>query len=211
MQDPSWNREFTAFLVNGAGTIVLALAGGVGGSALLELLWKPRRDKRRAAAALTADIAHNLEVLLLQAHARFKNPKAIPADFAMSTVGWTAVGNLISELPPDTLRKVVLLYNQFAGLNRDVDLYASLFSEYKAAPGGSALKQTVETHMLYAIDTFNTGIDSTIDNAQILLPHLARLARMKDEPGVADPDFAGRANKLVKDRTRRISDMRKHP
>ena len=67
--------EFAAWTVSGAGTIALALLAGAGGSALLELLWRPRRDRRRAAAIIVAEVALNTELLLLQAHARMADLK----------------------------------------------------------------------------------------------------------------------------------------
>lgn len=104
--------DFWNWLAGGAGTILLALLAGAGGSALLELIWKPRRDRRRAASLLVAEVAMNTELLLLQAHARFKNPTGIPADLRLATIGWEAAGELVSELPTQLLRKLVILYSQ---------------------------------------------------------------------------------------------------
>jgi hypothetical protein len=59
--------EFWNWLAGSTGTIILAVLAGAGGSALLELLWKPRRDRRRAASLLIAEVAMNTELLLLQA------------------------------------------------------------------------------------------------------------------------------------------------
>src|SRR5438067_1384586 len=106
-------QEFWAWLTSAAGTIVLAIVSGAGGSIVLELIWKPRRDRRRAASLLVAEVALNTELLLLHAHARTFAPKSIPADLSMSTLAWDAAAPLVSELPRERLRAVVTLYNRY--------------------------------------------------------------------------------------------------
>jgi hypothetical protein len=116
-------------LLPGVGTVALAILSGAGGSALLELWWKPRRDRRKAAGLLLADGLLNTELLVLQAHARFKNPRSIPADFEMSVLGWDTAGNVLSELDAELLKSLVLLYNRYRYLNKCVLLYAETLRE----------------------------------------------------------------------------------
>jgi hypothetical protein len=127
-------NEFWQWLASGSGTILTAILAGAGGSALLELLWKPRRDKRRAATLLLAEVALNTEVLLLHAHARTSAPKQIPADLRMSTMAWDATANLVSELPPKFIRKVVVLYNRYHSLNRQIALFTDAVGQSQGKP-----------------------------------------------------------------------------
>jgi hypothetical protein len=209
--DPSPWVELFAFLASGAGTIILALLAGAGGSALLELFWKPRRDRRRAATLVLSEVAFNTELLLLQAHARFKNRQAIPADFALSTMGWDAAGDLVSELPVKMLRELVLLYNQFQSLNRHVSAFGDYLREFESQPKGSAERAKADIQVMSTIDVFNTGIDSTISNAQALLPELAKVAKHKDEKVAEAPDYEGRVAKLIGERQERLQGLLKKP
>ncbi len=172
--------EFWEWLSGGAGTVLLAILAGAGGSALLELLWRPRRDRRRAAVLLTAEVAMNTELLLLQAHARQLNPRGVPSDFKMSTIAWDAASNLVSELPSRLLRKVVLLYGQYDAINRNVASFGVALNEFKVAEVGSSAARDCETMVLRIIDVFNTGLDATLARGQEILPELAKLAAINE-------------------------------
>ena len=99
----NWS-ELLAQALPGLGTALLAIISGAGGSALLDLFWKPRQERRKAAAILMADVLLNTELLLLQAHARVKNPKRIPDDFNMSLIGWDATSESLRELPAGLIK-----------------------------------------------------------------------------------------------------------
>lgn len=209
--EPSPWSDLFEFFASGAGTILLAVLSGAGGSALLELFWKPRRDRLKAATLLVAEVAFNTELLLLQAHARLKNPKSVPADFALSTLSWGAAGDLVSELPVKMLRELVLLYNQFESLNRHVGAFGQYLREFESLPVGSAARAKAELQVLSTIDVFNTGIDSTIDNAQALLPQLARLAQVKETQPDAPLDLESRVAKMIAERQERLQALLKQP
>ena len=209
--EPSPWSDLFEFFASGAGTILLAVLSGAGGSALLELFWKPRRDRLKAATLLVAEVAFNTELLLLQAHARLKNPKSVPADFALSTLSWGAAGDLVSELPVKMLRELVLLYKQFESLNRHVGAFGQYLREFESLPVGSAARAKAELQVLSTIDVFNTGIDSTIDNAQALLPQLARLAQVKETQPDAPLDLESRVAKMIAERQERLQALLKQP
>lgn len=69
--------DWTAFLelAPGLGIIVIAVLSGAGGSALLELIWKPRRDRRAAAALLYAEILQNSQMVLFWSELRKNTPR----------------------------------------------------------------------------------------------------------------------------------------
>lgn len=121
--------DWISALLPGVGTILLAILSGAGGSALLDLYWKPRRDRRRAAALLHADIIMNMQLIQLHAHLRKNAPRRIPQDLKLSRLGFDTAGEIISELPTELLRPLLLLYNRIDDLNRNVDLYAQGMDE----------------------------------------------------------------------------------
>src|SRR5713101_1656696 len=96
--------------------VVLPILSGAGGAALLEVYWKPRRDRRRAAVILLSEILNNWQRCILQANARQKAPKRVPADFHIELQGWDAAQDKLSELPPDTIKSVMLLYSHFRAM-----------------------------------------------------------------------------------------------
>jgi hypothetical protein len=69
--------------VAGAWTLALALFGGAGASALLEMCWRPWRTRKRVASVLANEVNINAQMLVLQTHLRKKYPRRIPADFEL--------------------------------------------------------------------------------------------------------------------------------
>ena len=126
-------------LLPGVGVVVLAMLSGAGGSALLELYYKPLRERKRAARLLLSEILLNTDLALLQANARDRAPKKIPADFDFSKLAWNAAAGLLSELPLDLLKRVVLLYNRYDSCNHLVNLYSQTFDELKSLPRRTAI------------------------------------------------------------------------
>jgi hypothetical protein len=202
---------FWEWLASGIGTIILALLAGAGGSALLELLWRPRRDRRRAASLVVAEVAMNTELLLLQAHARFANPKGIPADFHLSTLAWNTAGELISELPTKLVRKLVILYAQYHSLNTHVESFGSALRDRNGTTLGSPERKNAETLLDSIIDVFNTGIDATIERGQEVIPELADLALIKESEAEKRQvvDYSARAAQIISERQQRIAAFKK--
>jgi hypothetical protein len=201
--------------IGALGTIALALLSGAGGALLLELLYKPHHERARAAALLLAEILINTEVLLLQAHARIANPKGIPGDFKMSTLGWDTAASSLRELPPSTLKSALLLYNRYHHLNSCVDLFAEALADIERYPKehdprtGANPRQKAERQADVIIDVFNTGIDQAIDHAKELTPLLFRLAGIPEKaPTAEESDFAGKVEKLRAEREERLKRLR---
>ena len=171
-------EEFWQWIASSSGTVLLAILAGAGGSALLELLWKPRRDRRRAATLLLAEVALNTELLLLHAHARNSAPRQIPADLRMSTMAWSATAPLVSELPAKLVRKLVILYNRYDSLNRQIELFSDAVRE-RTTTSGSA-KINAELMVVATLNAFNTGVDAAIDQGKELLRELVDVAGWKE-------------------------------
>lgn len=62
MADQQTLTAFLYALLPGLGTVALAILSGAGGAALLELWWKPRRERRRAAALVHSDLMNQRAV-----------------------------------------------------------------------------------------------------------------------------------------------------
>ncbi len=186
------------------GTIALALASGAGGAALLELFWKPRRDRKKAATLLLAEILLNTELLLLQAHARAKTPKRIPGDFRMSTLAWETAAQALVELPPETLKSVLLLYNRYGHLNESVTFFDAALRDIAQHSPASAEQKRAERQADVIIDVFNTGIDAAIDQAKQLTPDLFSLAKITPAGDLDTSEFGAKLEQLRKEREERI-------
>ena len=146
----------------------------------MELLWRPRRDKKRAAALICAEVALNTEILLLQAHAREVNPRGIPSDLRMSTIAWDAASGIVSELPHNTVRGLVQLYNKYRALNLHIEGFGEHLAALKKSAPGSKAYADAETMVARIIDVFNSGLDSTLSSGQEMLPELVTLAGIKE-------------------------------
>jgi hypothetical protein len=151
----NWN-ELIAQSLPGLGAALIAIISGAGGSALLELFWKPRQQRRKTATILMADILLNTELLLLQAHARTKNPKRIPDDFNVSLMGWDAASESLRELPAGLIKSLVLLYNRYRYLNATAQNFGKLLDQYELLPDTDPRKLRLQRNLDVYIDVFNT-------------------------------------------------------
>lgn len=193
-------------LLPGVGTIALAIISGAGGSALLELYYKPRRDKKRAASLLFAENILNAQLLLLQAEARKKRPRAIPEDYRLSMFAWEASQEVIKELPTDLLKKIVLLYNHYHDLNTNVKRYATLCRELDDVPADSERADDLRSELNVIIDVFNTGIDKVFATCKETLRELKKVGKIveKEPEGESPPDYEARVEKLRQQRAVRL-------
>jgi hypothetical protein len=189
------------------GGIALALISGAGGSALLEMFWRPRRDRKKAATLLLAEILLDTELLFMQAHARLKNPKNIPGDFHMSTLAWDTAASALVELPPGTLKSVLLLYNRYRDMNANVAQFAAAFDNIERTAPGSAERKRAERQADVIIDVFNTSIDSAIDHAKKFTPTLFKLAKLKPAADLDIDKLKSNVDRLFAERENRIKQM----
>jgi hypothetical protein len=191
-------------LVPGVGTILLAILSGAGGSALLDLYWKPRRDRRRAAALLHADIVVNMQIIQFHAHLRKSAPRKIPQDLKLSHLGFDTAGEIVSELPTELLRPVMLLYNRFDDLNRNVELYAQGMDQLATLDASSPQRAKLQHYLNSVIDVFNTGMDKAWESCVDVGLKIEKLAAIRVDKNEPKRDFAAEADKLLRERKVRM-------
>lgn len=190
----------------GLGTIALAILSGAGGSALLELIWKPRRDKRRVAGTLLGEILVNTELAIFWVHARQKKPRSIPSDLHFSLIGWHAVGTLVSELHPDLVKSILLLYRRYEHLDFCVAEYGRVLDEIQRLEPGSKRETYLKGQIDSTIDVFNTSVDTVFDQGKTLAGKLLPIAGLKnnDEAPAPARDYGADVDKLLAERAERI-------
>jgi len=193
-------------LLPGLGTALLAIVSGAGGSALLELYWKPRRDRQKAAVLLLAEILVNTDLALLQAHARVKLPRHISSDLSFSRLGWDATTDLLRELPPDLVKRTLLLYKRYDYLNFCVREFSTTFDELQAAKNDTERTKVLNGHLASTVDAFNIALNKAIDTAKEILPQLLKLAGIKEEKTTTAPprDYARDVEDHLRERAERI-------
>ena len=175
-------------LLPGVGTMLLAVLSGAGGSALLELYYKPRRDRKRAASMLLAEILCNTELALLQTRVRKSAPRSIAADFSFSRIGWDAAAPTVNELPPDVVKQIVLLYVRYKSCNEAVRIHRDYLDELNALPKKSPGREAELNKVLDStIDAFNVGLDKAIGIGKLVLPELVKHAQIKVKKNTAQP------------------------
>jgi hypothetical protein len=190
--------------LSGLGAVAIALLSGAGGSVLLEVFWRPWRARKKAAALLLSEILLNTELLLMQAHARFKNPKSIPADFHMSELGWSTAASSVVELPPKALKSALLLYMRYRDLNSNSQQYFVELQQVETSPVGSEARRKAEHRCAVIIDVFNTGIDSAIEHAKALTLTLFKLSRIKPEREMDSKALQAKVDDLLAGREERL-------
>lgn len=196
--DRNQTLTFLLGLLPGIPTVFLALLGGVGGAAILDVWWRPRRDRRQAAVLLLSEIINNVQLCLLQAHARDKAPRNIPPDFHLNFRRWDAAAGKLAELPPDLVKNVMLLYMRFEALNATVRLYDDYLDRFKAAQSvDPAEAGQAERALMSTIDVFNTALDKTIDEGKKILAELLPLSGVK----------RGRSKEPVRDFARDVEEF----
>lgn len=194
-----------AVLLPGIGTALLAIVSGAGGSALLELYWKPRRDRQKAAVLLLAEILVNTDLALLQAHARVKLPRNISSDLSFSRLGWDATTDLLRELPPDLVKRILLLYKRYDYLNFCVGEFSKTFDELHAVRNDPQREKVLRDHLASTVDAFNIALDKAIDTGKEIAPQLLKLARVKEEKATTPPrDYARDVEEHLRERAERI-------
>jgi hypothetical protein len=192
------------------GTVLLAILSGAGGSALLELYYKPRRDLKRVCVVLYAELLQNAQMILLWAHTRKTNPKAIPSDFQLSVFGMEVVSDLLRELPAHELQEVLLLYSRFEASNQMVAEFASALDQYDGLSDDAPRKKKTERLLDTVIDSFNTGLDSAFEQTKRVLPRLMELGGIKEEkdPNELPPDYEDKVRQHLAERELRLAAIR---
>lgn len=188
------------------GSFAISIMSGAGGAALLDLWWKPRRDRRRVSALLLAEILINTDYLLLQAHARIKNLKSIPADFELSVQAWEKAGDRVSELDPDLVKQLLLLYIRYSDLNNYVSTFSKFHYQQEALGTMDPQREVLDRNLAAIIDTFNNTIDIAIESGKSISTSLISVARIKipKEAKGMTRDYAADIERFMADREARI-------
>lgn len=203
--------ELGVVVLAAMGSVLLAILSGAGGSALLELYYKPRRDVKRVCSVLYAELLQNAQMMLFWAHARKTNPRAIPSDFQLSVFGIGVISDLLKELPTKELREVLLLYSRFEASNRMVEEFARALDHYDGLPESDPGREKSERLMDTVIDSFNTGIDSAFAQTKRLLPRLMELGGIREtiDPDELPPDYEEKVSLHLAERELRLEAVKK--
>ena len=186
------------------GTILIGLLSGAGGSVILEVLWRPSRSRRRAAALVHSDLIINAQLVLAHAELRKSAPRKVPQDLILSRLGFDTAEGLVAELPPELLRKLVGYYNLVNDLNRNVGFYADALDLLEGLDSGSERRKNQQRYLNSIIDVWNTGLDNLHKRALVLLPELERLAKIKSGKNETPRDIAAEARALMARRAARL-------
>jgi len=119
-------------------TVLLALFGGVAGSALLELWWKPWRTRRRVAALLVEEVNLNAQMIQNYIHVLRRDPGRISPAFELSHLAFDAVAQEVGELPPTVAGHVILAYLHFEYLPRLLEILRERNRRWREAEGATA-------------------------------------------------------------------------
>ena len=188
------------------GSFSISILSGAGGAALLDLWWKPRRDRRRVSALLLAEILINTDYLMLQAHDRVNNLKNIPADFKLSVQAWEKAGDRVSELDPDLVKRLLLLYIRYSDINNSVRTFIKLHDKMGALCASDPQREVLDRNLAAIIDTFNNTIDIAIESGKSICTSLIHMARIKIPKAYKGParDYTGDIERFMADREARI-------
>lgn len=207
MTEPS---AVVASLLPGIGTAALAVLSGAGGSALLDIWWKPRQARRKVAALLFMEMFFNTDYLLLHAYWREKKPLNIPDDFTLSMLGWEAAIADLKDLDVETMRAVHRLYNRYAELNNYVAKFGAVLDELRHLPPNSPQRPGLEGHRDAILDAFNSGVDVAIEDGKSVLPRLLKLSGLKEgkEPAEPNKDYAETVARMIAERDSRLQGIK---
>lgn len=170
------------------------------------LLYKPRRDRKRLASVLYAEILQNAQVILVWSHARQDRPKSVPGDFRLPAMGFEATADLLRYLPTKVMQKVLLLYGQYSAANEAVAVFGEAFEQFQAQKAAGQDTTKIRRHMDTIIDTFNTGLDRAFERSKEVLPEIMVLGGITEEidPDQLPPDYEELARRHLSERAIRL-------
>lgn len=197
-------NEFFTALVPGLGTVALALLSGAGGAALLDLYYKPKRDRRKAAVLLYSEIILNADFCILHAHWRKHFPRQIPGDFTLSRLAFDAAIGGLSELPAPLVRKLVLLYNRVDLINKFVPMYSDAVDARDSLNPEDARRSSAERYCNTILDAFNTTIDKVFEESKEVLPELIALGKIVEKEDKAVESHQERVDQHFIEREKRL-------
>ena len=203
-------------LLPGLGAVLLALLGGVVGSMLLELWWKPRRTRRRIAALLVEEVNLNAQMIQNYIHVLRRDPGSISPDFELSRLALDAVAQDVGELPPTVAGHVILAYHHFECLPRLLEILRERNRRWREAEGatGRSDVEELKDYTINALDVFTVALNTAFKEAGETLELLQAYAPKVERRGVSDAEYAQRvaaAEAERIERTKRLRERLEHP
>lgn len=185
------------------GSIALALLAGAGGSALLELIWRPRRIKRRVARLLAAEIAMNTQLVALTAAMMKVQPPKMGPGFRVSMLVWDAARESVTELPDAELREVIALYGSYHEINRDAETIDALMDSAEGLEPNSSRRVLIQRQLIEVTGVLYDSVVRARDRGRGLITALrATSGQRGPDPSVkSDAEYEVIAQKLFEKRT----------
>jgi len=197
-------------------TVLLALFGGVAGSALLELWWKPWRTRRRVAALLVEEVNLNAQMIQTYIHVLRRDPGHISPAFELSHLAFDAVAQEVGELPPTVAGHVILAYLHFKYLPRLLEILRERNRRWREAKGatGRSDVEELKDYTINALDVFTVALNTAFKEAGETLELLQAYAPKVERRGVSGAEYAQRvaaAEAERIERTKRLKERLEHP
>jgi hypothetical protein len=161
-------------------TVGFSLFGGAGGALLLDLWWKPRRARQRAAVLLHAEIEANSKSI------RERLPKSgqtvgMHPDLLLPTIAWEAVSTDVSEFPVNLADQVVRLYHLYAEIIQYHELLSESLEEYSDVEFRKV--EEAQENFRVVEQALSAAMTEAIQASEVLLPGLDRERAMSMLPG----------------------------
>ena len=190
-------------LASQIGSIVLALLAGAGGSALLELIWRPRRAKRRVARLLNAEIAQNTQLLALKAAMARIHPSTLGPGFRLSRLVWDAATDAVPELPEDVLREVIALYSSYEEINRDAASIESMIDAGETRAGDDLRSTRIAQQVVIAMGVLNEQVIRASERGRVVSNALRGVVgEVGVDPTIkSDAEYEKKALQLIEQRS----------
>ncbi len=185
-------------------TLLTALFGGAGAVLLWEGVLKPRREVKKVARVLAAELTLNKLLLIAHRGARKADPHGLPADFRLTRTGFDAIGDRIAELPVDLLIPTLLIYQRVDALNRVESAYGTQHKLWEATASGTAEHREAALKLESILSVFDRGLAVAIEEANKLQPLLCEAGAIGRRPKGATKfslvDFEEEAAEFVRQR-----------
>lgn len=145
------------------------------------MLWRPWRDRKRAARIILEELTLN-RVELTSAAAQVDLASAghdqPTVGYSFSKVGLQSVGLALSELPSGVARDVIAAYTWLDHLTEIFAYYQAAAAEHRSLPeGGHGRALELLTKMRSAGDRFRAGIGPAVDWCEKAMDGLRATAR----------------------------------
>jgi len=155
-------------------TFGMSLFGGAGGALLLDLWWKPRYAKKRAAVLLSAEVQKNRD-LIEDRLPKIDGRTRIWRDFILPRIALDATIADLGHFPVPVAQAVVCLYHDYARILRTYDLQVEAFND-TIGPGepDERLTKNFEQSSLALLQVMTRGVQASNEMLEALEVEAAR-------------------------------------